>query len=108
MDLERPHGNMDVETRLDMPESRRVQDPLLVRNIPLMCEKIPPTRKPKDEAGVGPSDVKTLDDLKRIPVYGQPEMRALIAEVGFDPWAAPAALERSHKKTHINERRQEK
>jgi phenylacetate-CoA ligase len=33
---------------------------------------------------VKPSDVKSLDDLQKIPIYGQPQMRELLSEVGFD------------------------
>jgi phenylacetate-CoA ligase len=63
---------------------KQLQNDLLVRNIQAMYDRIPLTRKRMDEAGLRPSDVRGLDDLQKIPVYGQPQMRELIAEVGFD------------------------
>ena len=84
MDLERPYWNMEVEPKLNTPEMRQMQNDLFVANIQSMYDKIPLNKKRMDEAGLRPSDVKSLDDLQKIPVYGQPEMRELIAEVGFD------------------------
>ena len=84
MDLARPYWNMAVEARFNSPEMRQIQNDLLVNNIQAMYDSIPLTQRRMDEAGVKPSDIKCLDDLERIPMYGQPEMRELIAEVGFD------------------------
>ena len=84
MDLERPYWNMEVESKFNTPEMRQMQNDLFVQNIQAMYDRIPLTKKRMDEAGLRPSDVKSLDDLQKIPVYGQPEMRELIAEVGFD------------------------
>ncbi len=84
MDLERPYWNMEVESKFNTPEMRQMQNDLFVQNIQGMYDRIPLTKKRMDEAGLRPSDVKSLDDLQKIPVYGQPEMRELIAEVGFD------------------------
>ncbi len=84
MDLERPYWNMEVESRFNTPEMREHQNDLLLRNVQGMYDRVPLTRKRMDEAGVKPSDIKSLDDLSRIPVYGQPEMRQLLGEVGFD------------------------
>lgn len=75
---------MQVEPKLNTPEMKQLQNDLLVRNIQAMYDRIPLTRKRMDEAGLRPSDVRGLDDLQKIPVYGQPQMRELIAEVGFD------------------------
>ena len=84
MDLDRPYWNMEVEPNFNTPEMRQMQNDLFVQNIQGMYDRIPLTKKRMDEAGLRPSDVKSLDDLQKIPVYGQPEMRELIAEVGFD------------------------
>lgn len=84
MDLDRPYWNMEVEPKFNTPEMRQMQNDLFVKNIQGMYDRIPLTRKRMDEAGVRPSDVKSLEDLQKIPVYGQPQMRELIAEVGFD------------------------
>ncbi len=84
MDLDRPYWNMEVEPKFNTPEMRQMQNDLLVKNIQGMYDRIPLTRKRMDEAGLRPSDVKDLDDLQKIPIYGQPQMRELIAEVGFD------------------------
>ena len=84
MDLDRPYWNMEVEPKFNTPEMRQMQNDLFVANIQSMYDKIPLNKKRMDEAGLRPSDVKSLDDLQKIPVYGQPQMRELIAEVGFD------------------------
>lgn len=84
MDPKRPYWNMEIEPKLNTPEMRQIQNDLLVNNIQAMYDSIPLTKRRMDEAGVKPSDIKCLDDLGRIPMYGQPEMRELIAEVGFD------------------------
>jgi phenylacetate-CoA ligase len=84
MDLERPYWNMEIEPKFNTPEMRQMQNDLFVANIQEMYDKIPLNKKRMDEAGLRPSDVKSLEDLQKIPVYGQPEMRELIAEVGFD------------------------
>jgi len=84
MDPARPYWNMEVEPKLNTPEMRELQNQLLVKNIEAMYNRIPLAKKRMDDAGVKPSDVKCLDDLSKIPVYGQPEMRELLAEVGFD------------------------
>ncbi len=84
MDLDRPYWNMEVEPKFNTPEMRRMQNDLFLQNIREMYDKIPLNRKRMDEAGLHPSNVKSLDDLQKIPVYGQPQMRELIAEVGFD------------------------
>ena len=84
MDLTRPYWNMDVEPRFNTPEMRETQNQLFVRNVQGMYDRVPLTKKRMDEAGVSPSDFRSLDDLARIPVYGQPQMRELLAEVGFD------------------------
>lgn len=84
MDLDRPYWNMEIEPKLNTPEMRKFQNDLLVRNIQKMYDAIPLTKKRMDDANVKPSDIRSLDDLRRIPIYGQPEMRELLAEVGFD------------------------
>ena len=84
MDLDRPYWNMEVEPKFNTPEMRQMQNDLLLRNMQGMYDRIPLTRKRMDEAGVRPSDIKCLEDLQKIPVFGQPQMRELIAEVGFD------------------------
>jgi phenylacetate-CoA ligase len=84
MHLDRPYWNMEIEPKLNTPEMRQMQNDLFVQNIQEMYDRIPLNRKRMDEVGLRPSDVKSLDDLQRLPVYGQPQMRELIAEVGFD------------------------
>jgi len=84
MDLNRPYWNMEIEPKLNTPEMRKIQNDLLVRNIQRMYDAIPLTKKRMDDAGVKPSDIRSLEDLRKIPVYGQPEMRQLLADVGFD------------------------
>jgi len=84
MNLDRPYWNMEIEPKFNTPEMRQIQNDLLVKNMQAMYDKIPLNKKRMDEAGVKPSDIKSLDDLAKIPVYGQPEMRQLLGEVGFD------------------------
>ena len=84
MDLDRPYWNMEVESMLNTPEMKQIQNDMLVKNIQAAYDKIPLNKKRMDDAGVKPSDIKSLDDLAKIPIYGQPELRQIIAEVGFD------------------------
>ena len=84
MDIDRPYWNMEIESKFNTPEMRQMQNDLFLANIQSMYDKIPLNKRRMDEAGLRPSDVKSLDDLQKIPVYGQPQMRELIAEVGFD------------------------
>ena len=84
MDLKRPYWNMEVEPMLNTPEMKQIQNDKLVKNIGAMYANIPLNKRRMDEAGVKPSDIKSLDDLAKIPIYGQPELRQIIAEIGFD------------------------
>ncbi len=84
MDPERPYWNMEIEPKLNTPEMREIQNDLLINNIQGMYDNIPLTKKRLNDAGVKPSDIKCLDDLEKIPIYGQPEMRQILSEVGFD------------------------
>ncbi len=84
MDIDRPYWNMEVEPMFNTPEMKQIQNDKLVKNIGALYNNTPLTKKRMDEAGVKPSDIKSLDDLSKIPVYGQPELRQVIAEVGFD------------------------
>jgi len=84
MDLKRPYWNMEIEPKLNTPEMRQTQNDLLANNIQSMYNAIPLTKKRMDNAGVKPSDIRSLEISQRIPIYGQPEMRELITEVGFD------------------------
>lgn len=84
MDLNRPYWNMEVEPKLNTPEMRQLQNEKLLRSMQAIYDRIPLVRKRMDEAGVGVADIRSLDDLQKIPVYGQPQMRELLMEVGFD------------------------
>ena len=84
MDLKRPYWNMEVESMFNTPEMRQIQNDKLVKNIGALYHNIPLNKRRMDDAGVKPSDIKSLDDLAKIPIYGQPELRQIIAEIGFD------------------------
>jgi len=84
MDLKRPYWNMEVEPMFNTPEMRQIQNDKLVNNIGALYHNIPLNKRRMDDAGVKPSDIKSLDDLAKIPIYGQPELRQIIAEIGFD------------------------
>ena len=60
MDLDRPYWNMEVEPMFNTPEMRQMQNDLFVANIQSMYDKIPLNKKRMDEAGLRPSDVKSL------------------------------------------------
>ena len=68
MDIERPYWNMEVESRFNTPEMREIQNDLLLRHVQGMYDRVPLNRKRMDEAGVKPSDIRSLDDLSRISV----------------------------------------
>ncbi len=84
MDLERPYWNMEVESKFNTPEMKQIQNDMLVKNIQTAYNAIPLNKRRMDDAGVKPSDIKSLDDLQKIPVYGQTELREIIGEIGLD------------------------
>ncbi len=83
-DPNRPYWNMEIETKLNTPEMRELQNEKFVKSIPVMYDKIPLVKRRMDDAGVAPSDIKSLDDLSRIPMWGQNEIRDILGEIGFD------------------------
>lgn len=84
MDLNRPYWNMEVETKLNTEEMRDLQNKKFVENIPKMYEDVPIIKKRMDEAGVTPADFKSIEDIDKIPMYGQNQIRDILGEIGFD------------------------
>jgi len=83
IDITKPYWNMEIETKLNTPEIWEYQNKTFLANIQRGYDQYPLTKKRMDDAGVNPSDIKSLDDLEKIPIYGQPQMRELLQETGF-------------------------
>lgn len=84
IDVNQPYWDMEVESLLNTLKMREIQTRLLLKNLPKLYESRPLIKKRMDEAGISPADIKSLDDLQKIPVFGQPELRNLMVELGFD------------------------
>ncbi len=83
-DPNRPYWNMEVESKFNTPEMRELQNKMFLSNIGDMYNRLPLVKRRMDDAGVAPGDMKSLEDLQKIPVWGQNELRGIIGEVGFD------------------------
>jgi len=84
IDVNQPYWDMDIEPLFNTTAMHEIQNDLLLKNLPELYDKRPLIKKRMDEAGISPRDIKSLDDLQRIPVFGQPEMRDLMVELNFD------------------------
>jgi len=84
IDVTKLYWNMAIETKLNTPEMREYQNKMLLANIQKGYDQYPLIKKRMDDVGVKPSDIKSLTDLEKIPIYGQPELRELLQETGFD------------------------
>ncbi len=60
---------------LSREEMNALQLERLKETVKRVYEKVLPYRKKMDEAGIKPEDVKSLDDLKRLPFVTKQDMR---------------------------------
>lgn len=63
------------EETLSRAEIEAIQLDKLKKVVARVYEKVPPYRAKMDEAGVKPEDIKTLDDLRRLPFTTKQDMR---------------------------------
>ena len=63
------------EETLPREEIRKIQFERLQETVSRVYEKVEPYRKKMDEAGIKPEDIKSLDDLKRLPFVTKQDMR---------------------------------
>ncbi len=63
------------EETLPREEIERIQLERLQETVSRVYEKVPAYRKKMDDAGIKPSDVKSLDDLHRLPFVTKQDMR---------------------------------
>ena len=63
------------EETLSREEIRKIQLERLQETVSRVYEKVEPYRKKMDEAGIKPEDIKSLDDLKRLPFVTKQDMR---------------------------------
>ena len=63
------------EETLPREEIRKIQLERLQETVSRVYEKVEPYRKKMDEAGIKPEDIKSLDDLKRLPFVTKQDMR---------------------------------
>ena len=62
IDVKQPYWDMDIEPLFNTPAMREIQNDLLLKNLPELYDKRPLIKKRMDEAGISPSDIKSLDD----------------------------------------------
>ena len=74
------------EETLPREEIRKIQLERLQETVSRVYEKVEPYRKKMDEAGIKPEDIKSLDDLKRLPFVTKQDMRD---NYPFDLFAVP-------------------
>jgi phenylacetate-CoA ligase len=71
-----PERYFQPEIETMAPEAlRKLQLERLKKTVKLCCESIPFYRKSFDEAGIEPEDVRTLDDLTKLPFTTKQDMR---------------------------------
>ena len=63
------------EETLSREEIRKIQLERLQETVSRVYEKVEPYRKKMDDAGIKPEDIKSLDDLKRLPFVTKQDMR---------------------------------
>ena len=63
------------EETLPREEIRKIQLERLQETVSRVYEKVEPYRKKMDEAGIKPEDIKSLEDLKRLPFVTKQDMR---------------------------------
>ncbi len=63
------------EETLSRAEIENIQLERLIETVNRVYEKVPAYRKKMDEAGVKPSDVNTLDDVKKLPFTTKQDLR---------------------------------
>ena len=63
------------EETLPREEIRKIQLERLQETVSRVYEKVEPYRKKMDDAGIKPEDIKSLDDLKRLPFVTKQDMR---------------------------------
>lgn len=83
-DAERPYWNMEIEPLLGTPQVRDLQWRKLTEALHWQYANTPMHRERMDQAGLGPADIRSFEDLARIPVMGQPEIRDVIGRIGLD------------------------
>ncbi len=75
---------MEVETKFNTPGMKELQNRKFVEVMPQMYKEVPLIKRRMDEAGVKPSDIKSIEDISKIPMWGQNQIRDILGEIGFD------------------------
>ena len=83
-DAQRPYWNMEIEPLLGTQQMRDLQWRKLSEALQWQYANTPMHRERMDQAGLKPADIRSFDDLARIPVMGQPEIRDVIGRIGLD------------------------
>ena len=63
------------EETLERSEIEKIQLERLIETVNRVYEKVPAYRKKMDDAGVAPSDIKTLADISKLPFVTKQDMR---------------------------------
>ena len=63
------------EESLSREELKKLQTERLIRTVKRVYENVPFYKKKFDEAGIKPSDVKSVDDLHKLPFTTKQDLR---------------------------------
>ncbi len=68
------YWNKEIET-MPMEDLRLLRDKKIQHIVKLCYEKVPFYREHMEKSKLKPDDIKTYDDLQKIPIWGKPELR---------------------------------
>jgi len=78
MDENRPYWNMEIESKFNTPEMRKMQDAKLVKRIQLLREKSPYFSKLFKANGVHEDKIKTFEEFRRaVPPFTKSDWRVM-------------------------------
>ena len=72
------NGDFHTESAMDFlprEQLRRIQSQRLAEIVKLAYERVPLHRKRMDELGVKPSDIKSIDDISKLPFTQKSDLR---------------------------------
>lgn len=94
------YWNPIIET-MPRKEIEELQTKKLVREVRHAYYNAPYYKKSFDEAGITPEDIKTIDDIKKIPMLYKDDLREWRAKTG-DPFGGVLAIDLDEKVLCIN------
>lgn len=100
------NGDFHSESAMDFlprEQLRRIQSQRLSEIVKLAYERVPLHRARMDKLGVKPSDIKSIDDISKLPFTQKSDLARYLSlrnvRGGSQGHRAPARFERHHRKT---------